>query len=213
MNRRRAASAVVCSVLSVAAVTGARFGFLAHPERQFTSYPFALSRRAVIAGLTMSDSGRTRPASATGVEHLCRDGSRVGPPGAIRTGVLRKATLLRMDDGVRCQRRTLSLMVTEVFLVIRVDLSLSGLSRVMKLPPGRRCLRAPLAVRPDARSAPVLRREAGRPAAHLRRCSAEQRCHTEHNDNRDTCHVAKLKSRNGPRVEGGPLLRTNPSVP
>lgn len=193
---RRGAPPRVVSCVPVAALSDARFLTLAHPRGQFTSDSFALARCAVLTRRSLRHCGRTRPTGAPRVKHLRRDGARVCPPRSIRTRLLLLPLLLRkastelgVDDGVGGRRRALGwVLLTEarVLLVARIRWSRPGWC---VLPPGRGCVRAPLAVRADARSTPVVGRIAARAPAHLRHAPcAERREGKEEKSGRNNLH-------------------------
>lgn len=152
MNRGGVRSPVVLSVRT-AAVARARPGklLLAHPGRQLAPDAFALPRRALFTRGLAGDGGGTRPAGAARVEDLRRDGPRVGPPAVLLPG---------LDDGVGRHGRLL-VAVLSILLQRGVNQPRSWLRRLVNLAPAR-------AVRPEARSAPVLAAEAVGAPAELR---------------------------------------------
>lgn len=144
MNRGAVRSHVVLSVRTTAvarAHPGRLLLLLAHPGRQLASDSFALARNALFT--LAGDGGGTRAAGTARVEHLRCDGPRVGPPAVLLPG---------LNDGVGRYRRWL-VAVLSILLERGVNQTRSWLRRLMKLAPTR-------AVRPDARSTPVLVGEA-----------------------------------------------------
>lgn len=119
---------------------------LAHAGRQLAPDAFALPRRALLVRGLAVDCGGARAAGAPGVEHLRRDGPRVGPPAVLLRG---------LDDGVG------PVAVLSILLERGLNQPRSRLRGLVKEAPAR-------AVRPYARSAPVLSGGAVRTPAELR---------------------------------------------